>query len=394
MKAYQMFIFFGVFFTLYAGLNYLIFIRGWQALHNFAPKPVLIIYVTAFLIFSMSYLFMRFTAKILPPGLADVLAFYGGLWFAAMLYFIMFILLFDIIRLIAGSLSLYPAIITANWAIVKAISLAVAIIVTITLMIAGNHNANNLKVREVVIDVDKQVPGLSELNIAFASDIHLGHIIGEKHLTKIITQIQNLKPDIILFPGDLVDEELQPVIQKNLGRLFTTLSAPYGIYAVTGNHEYIGGANAAVEYLSKFNISFLRDTTLLINNAFYLAGREDLSMNGFTGTKRKSLNELLSKTDTTLPVILMDHQPINLAEAVQNQVDLQISGHTHHGQMWPLNYATERIFKLSWGYKKIENSHFYVSSGAGTWGPHVRIGNHPEIVHIKLRFRQPTEKHL
>ena len=383
-----MFIFFGVFFTLYAGFNYFIFIRGWQALHNFAPKPVLIIYVTAFLLFSMSYLFMRFTAKILPPGLADVLAFYGGLWFAAMLYFLMFILLFDIIRLIAGNLTLYPAIITANWAIVKATSLAVAIVVTITLMIVGNHNANNLKVREVVIDVDKHVPGMTELNIAFASDIHLGHIIGEKHLTKIITEIQKLKPDIILFPGDLVDEELQPVIQKNLGRLFTTLSAPYGIYAVTGNHEYIGGANAAVEYLSKFNISFLRDTTLLINNAFYLAGREDLSMNGFTGTKRKSLNELLSKTDTTLPVILMDHQPINLAEAVQNQVDLQISGHTHHGQMWPLNYATERIFKLSWGYKKIENSHFYVSSGAGTWGPHVRIGNHPEIVHIKLRFRQ------
>ena len=394
MKGYQMFIFFGVFFTLYAGFNYFIFIRGWQALHNFAPKPVLIIYVTAFLLFSMSYLFMRFTAKILPPGLADVLAFYGGLWFAAMLYFLMFMLLFDIIRLVAGTFSLYPAIITANWAIVKATSLAVAIIVTITLMIAGNHNANNLKVREVVIDVDKQVPGLSELNIAFASDIHLGHIIGEKHLTKIITQIQNLKPDIILFPGDLVDEELQPVIQKNLGRLFNNLSAPYGIYAVTGNHEYIGGANAAVEYLSKFNISFLRDTTLLINNAFYLAGREDLSMNGFTGTKRKSLNELLSKADTNLPVILMDHQPINLAEAVQNQVDLQISGHTHHGQMWPLNYATERIFKLSWGYKKIENSHFYVSSGAGTWGPHVRIGNQPEIVHIKLRFRQPTENHL
>jgi hypothetical protein len=227
---------------------------------------------------------------------------------------------------------------------------------------------------------------MDELNIAFASDIHLGHIIGEKHLTKIITQIQNLKPDIILFPGDLVDEELQPVIQKNLGRLFTTLSAPYGIYAITGNHEYIGGANAAVEYLSKFNIRFLRDTTLLINNAFYLAGREDLSMNGFTGIKRKSLKELLSKADTNLPVILMDHQPINLAEAVQNQVDLQISGHTHHGQMWPLNYATERIFKLSWGYKKIENSHFYVSSGAGTWGPHVRIGNQPEIVHIKMQF--------
>jgi hypothetical protein len=388
MKGIQIVVFFGVFFTLFGLLNYYIFIRGWQALNNFAPKPLLIVYVIAFLFFSLSYIFGRFTAKILPISVSDFLAFYGGLWFAAMLYFILFILLFDIIRLIAGSFSLYPAIVTANWAIVKAASFAVATIVTIILMIVGNHNANNLKVTEVVIDVDKQVPGLNELNIAFASDIHLGHIIDEKHLTKIITQIQKIKPDIILFPGDLVDEELQPVIQKNLGKLFTTLSAPYGIYAVTGNHEYIGGANAAVNYLSQFNIHFLRDTTILINNAFYLAGREDLSMNGFTGTKRKSLQELLGKADTTLPVILMDHQPINLAEAVENNVDLQISGHTHHGQMWPLNYATERLFKLSWGYKKIENSHFYVSSGAGTWGPHVRIGNQPEIVHIKMRFLQ------
>lgn len=383
-----MFIFFGVFFTLYAGLNYLIFIRGWQALHNFAPKPVLITYVTTFLLFSLAYIFMRFTAKILPPGLADVLAFYGGLWFAAMLYFIMFILLFDIIRLVAGTFSLYPAIVTANWATIKAVSLAIAIITVATLIIAGNRNANNLVIKKVIIDVDKNVPGLTELNIAFASDIHLGHVINEEYLAKIITQIQQIKPDIILFPGDLVDEELQPVIRKDLGRFFTQLSAPYGIYAVTGNHEYIGGANAAVEYLSRFNIRFLRDTTLLINNAFYIAGREDLSMNGFTGTKRKPLNELLSKADTSLPIILMDHQPIALAEAAQNHVDLQISGHTHHGQMWPLNLATERLFKLSWGYKKIGNAHFYVSSGAGTWGPRVRIGNHPEIVHIRMRFRQ------
>jgi predicted MPP superfamily phosphohydrolase len=82
----------------------------------------------------------------------------------------------------------------------------------------------------------------------------------------------------------------------------------------------------------------------------------------------------------------MDHQPVSLAEAAENNIDLQISGHTHHGQMWPLQLVTERVFKLSWGYKKIGNSHFYVSSGAGTWGPRVRLGNHPEIVSVKLRF--------
>ena len=392
MKGIQMYIFFAVFFTIYGTANYFIFMRGWHALHHFVPRPWLIAYIITFLCCSLAYIFMRFTSKILPVKAADYLAFFGSLWFAAMLYFLMFMLVIAIIRLFAGTFSLYPAVVTANWAIVKFSLFAFAIIATLVLIVLGNRNANNLHVNEVEITIDKAAPGSDELNIAFASDIHLGHIIDEEYLTKIITKIQQLKPDIILFPGDLVDEELKPVIQKNLGRLFTALSAPYGIYAVTGNHEYIGGADAAVEYLSKYNIRFLRDTTILINNAFYLCGREDLSMNAFTGTRRKPLQQLLSKADTTLPIIVMDHQPINLAEAVQNHVDLQISGHTHHGQLWPLNYATERLFKLSYGYKKQAGTNFFVSSGAGTWGPHVRIGTHPEIVYLKIRFlHQPQQ---
>jgi len=386
MKGIQMYIFFGVFFSLYTLINYYIFIRGWQAIHNFAPRPLLIIYVVAFLVFSLSYILMRFTSKLLPINIADIIALYGSMWFAAMLYFIMFILLFDIIRLVIGGLSLYPEFVLSNWKVVKAGSMAFALVVVIILIIAGYQNANNLRLKEIVIDVNKYVPGMDELNIAFASDIHLGHIIDEKYLSKIINEIQLLRPDLILFPGDLVDEELSPVIQKNLGKFFVGLSSTYGVFAVTGNHEYIGGANAAVNYLSNFNIRFLRDTTININNSFYLCGREDLSMNGFTGKKRKSLKELLKNVGPEFPVILMDHQPINLAEAVENNVDLQISGHTHDGQMWPLNFFTERFFKLSWGYKKIKNSNFYVSSGAGTWGPRVRIGNHPEIVHITLKF--------
>lgn len=83
---------------------------------------------------------------------------------------------------------------------------------------------------------------------------------------------------------------------------------------------------------------------------------------------------------------MLNHQPFNLQEVAQSGVDLQISGHTHHGQLWPFNYLTSAIFELSWGYKKIENTHFYVSSGYGTWGPRVRVGNRPEIVEINLSF--------
>ena len=90
--------------------------------------------------------------------------------------------------------------------------------------------------------------------------------------------------------------------------------------------------------------------------------------------------------DKERPIILMDHQPYNLEEASSNQVDLQISGHTHNGQLWPFNYLTDAIYEISRGYKKKGNTHIYVSSGVGTWGPPVRTGNRPEIVNIRLNF--------
>jgi hypothetical protein len=142
----------------------------------------------------------------------------------------------------------------------------------------------------------------------------------------------------------------------------------------------------AVNYLSAYGIRFLRDEAVLIDNKFWLAGREDISTNTFFSTKRKPLNTIFEKIDTKLPVLLMDHQPIAFAEAARAGVDLQVSGHTHHGQLWPLQAITRRVFMLSWGYRQIGDTHFYVSSGAGTWGPRMRIGNRPEIVSIDLIF--------
>ena len=91
--------------------------------------------------------------------------------------------------------------------------------------------------------------------------------------------------------------------------------------------------------------------------------------------------------DRSKPVILLDHQPFNLEKSVKEGVDLQLSGHTHHGQLWPLNYITSAIYEVSTGYRKIENTHFYVSTGFGTWGPPIRLGNRPELVNIILKFR-------
>ncbi len=124
----------------------------------------------------------------------------------------------------------------------------------------------------------------------------------------------------------------------------------------------------------------------MIGEGMYVAGREDRSSGQFGGKKRKAIEELLSGLDRARPLILMDHQPFHLEEAERCGVDLQLSGHTHHGQLWPLNFITRAVYEVSMGYRRKGGTHVYVSNGVGTWGPPVRIGNRPEILRITLRF--------
>jgi hypothetical protein len=194
--------------------------------------------------------------------------------------------------------------------------------------------------------------------------------------------LNDMNPDIILLAGDIVDEDLAPVIEKNLGETLRGLRAKYGVYAVTGNHEYIGGVEEAVRYLSEHGITVLRDKAVLIDGSFYVVGREDRSITGFTGEKRKPLKQIMAGLDKRLPIILMDHQPYHLEDAVASGIDLQLSGHTHNGQMWPFNYITRAIYEISYGYMQKGDTHVYVSSGFGTWGPPVRVGTGAEIVQI------------
>jgi len=158
-----------------------------------------------------------------------------------------------------------------------------------------------------------------------------------------------------------------------------------GVYASTGNHEYIGGVERSVEYLVEHGITVLRDTSLVIDSVFILAAREDRDKNR-SQTPRLTINELLEHLDHTKPIILLDHQPYKLNDAMLAGIDLQISGHTHHGQLWPFGYITQKIFEVSRGYKQKGNSHFIVSTGFGTWGPPIRTGNRPEIMEITLSF--------
>jgi len=180
-----------------------------------------------------------------------------------------------------------------------------------------------------------------------------------------------------------VDGNPRPVMQLDLGSELKKIESKYGVFAITGNHEYIGNAETSCAYLEAHGIRMLRDEAVEIAG-IYLVGREDRAAKQFANLERKSLADLLAPLDTSKPIVLLDHTPFHLEEAEQHGVDLQLSGHTHHAQIWPWNYITQRVYEVSWGYKKKGNTHVYVSCGAGTWGPPIRIGNTPEIMAITV----------
>lgn len=365
-------------------LLFYLFRRGWQAIP--AGSPWRIVFAVVFPSGTLAFIAGRLLERIGWVGTATVLVWVGSFWLALMLYFTLGALLVDLLRLLHRWFHIFPAAVTANLPRARLIALGATLAVTALVVSLGFWNARNPQVRRLAVTIPKAVEGRTSLRIALASDIHLGILVGNSLVGDLVTTVAGLKPDLILLPGDIVDEDLEPVIRQDLGRQLLALRAPLGVYACTGNHEYIGGAEPAVRYLEAHGIRVLRDEAVALPGGIWLAGREDRMKGRFTGAERKPLAEVLRAADRARPVILMDHQPFRLDDAARHGVDLQVSGHTHHGQLWPLSLITRSIYPISYGYGRIGGTQVYVSCGFGTWGPPVRVGNRPEIVLIEIAF--------
>jgi predicted MPP superfamily phosphohydrolase len=309
----------------------------------------------------------------------------GAFWLAFMLYFLMALVLIDLVRIANYFFHFLPDFSPAG-----KLGLAYSVIGLVTLVVIGGYiNARTTRVKEIPLTIHKKVTGSSDLKIMMASDIHLGALIGEQQELKLVRIINEQKPDLVLLCGDLVDGDIGPVLRKNLGRHIQEIRTPLGVYAIPGNHEYIGGIKNTLPYLQSINIKVLRDEVVTLPDGIQLVGRDDRDSRRMGGPNNPhELKELVKDLDHTKPIIVMNHQPFHLEEAVEVGADLHLSGHTHNGQMWPLNYLTEAIFELSWGLMQKGNTTFYVSSGFGSWGPPVRTGNSPEVVVFKIRFDQ------
>ena len=371
---------------IFGGVNYYIGLRSWQGVGSHIAFLNSRVYWILFWIIAISFILARLGNKFLPERIESLLSLIGSYWMVVMLYLLIILPIIDILRFFGKRLSFIPRGISDNIIIKNYIGILVFIFL-IGILVYGTWNARSIKVTKHNINIPKKESNIEELKIVMISDLHLGNIINNSRLSNMVEEINNLKPDLVLIAGDIIDDNIEPFLKQNMGETLKKLKAKYGIFASTGNHDYYGGdVEELITNLEDSGIKVLTDEYIEINNSFLLVGREDIAVESYCKRKRESLEEILSNANKKLPIILIDHTPSNLKEPMENGVDLQVSGHTHRGQIFPGRYITEKLFEVDWGYLKKDNLNVVVSSGIGTWGPPIRIGNSSEIVEINLKF--------
>ncbi|RKH17078.1 metallophosphoesterase [Corallococcus sp. CA047B] len=241
------------------------------------------------------------------------------------------------------------------------------------------------EVTELVVRIPRLPRALEGLSIVQLTDLHVGPFIQRRFMDELVRRANALKPDLVAITGDMVDGSV-PRLGGHVAAL-GNLQARYGRFFVTGNHDYASGADAWVAYLRSLDITSLRNRHVRIGDAggaFDLVGVDDWHGARRLGQKGYDLEKALAGRDPERAAVLLAHQPANFKVAAQQGVDLQISGHTHGGQLFPMTALIGLRWEHSAGHYQQGDSHLYVSRGCGFWGPPMRLGSPPELVKLVL----------
>lgn len=365
-------LFFITLLTCYLAGNLYVFLEGRRALAGL-PAGAKVFLACAYWVGALLFFVLFFLRDMKwPAGGAHALQWLGTGWLVFTLYMCLCLFACTLLRWCGVQLG--------------SSGFLLSFALTIALLTMGYFHYRHPQTRVVRLTIDKPLtdtpPQKSPLRVVAVSDLHLGYGTDKPMLQAYVRRIQAERPDLILIGGDLVDNSVVPLYAERMEEELSKLHAPLGVYMVPGNHEYISGIADAAAFIRRTPIVLLRDSVVTLPNGIQLVGRDDRS-----NRRRLPVSDLLHGVDASRPILLLDHQPYDLHLAAATGIDLQFSGHTHRGQVWPMSWVTDRLFELSHGYKQIDGSHFYVSSGLSLWGPPFRIGTDSELVVFELTFK-------
>lgn len=339
-----------------------------------------------------------------PKSLHRMLKITGNYFLGIFLYTLIIILLADFGRI------LLKYVFHASWIHSRtAFTVAGAICALLILLLSacGIFHAKYIKTTSYDVIINKTIPERTSMKVVLLADTHFGYNAGVLHARELVRKINKQKPDLVCIAGDIFDNEYDAVRNpEKLEKTLRGIKSTYGVYACWGNHdlneEILAGftfkhkdgdlSDIKDPHMKKFledsNIHILEDESVLINDQFYVIGRKDASLTEKIHETRKAPAQLTEKLDRDKPIIMIDHQPKELQELADAGVDLDLCGHTHDGQTFPGNFTIKLMWENPCGLLSKDNMTNITTSGAGVWGPAMRIGTDSEICSINIQLKK------
>lgn len=373
-------LFFLTFFLIYGGIHLYIFLKARAAFPFGITTNVATGAIMIFMIFAP--VIVRLTERAGNEGFARILAFVGYTWMGGVLIFFISGILCDVFRL---TVSVSGVLSNRDFTYItyaRRFYFFMCLTITLLVVIYGIFEARQIKIEYLTLSTKKISSDIGKVRIVQISDVHLGLIIGEARIKQIINTINKAKPDILVSTGDLVDVQIDNI--DSMAMLFQQVYTRYGKFAVTGNHEFYAGIDRALELTKKAGFKILRGQAVDINGIITIAGVDDEAVRGRHNGEDTSEKELCSHIDGSQYTVLLKHRPVSYTGSLC-VYDLQLSGHTHKGQIFPFFLITRLFFKQYAGFYEVNNnSSLYVNRGTGTWGPPIRFFAPPEITVIDI----------
>ena len=375
-------LFFITFFLLYGGMHLYTFLKARNAFNPGTTASAILI------LFMLTMMFAPFIVRLSEKNGFDIsariMSYIGYTWMGLIFLFFTSSIALDFFRIIVNTAEF---ITKKNFYYLKpaaGFSFSAAFLLAALISIYGYFEADNIRTEKLIIKTSKLSEQTGNLRIVQISDIHIGLIVREERLKKILTEVRTANPDILVSTGDLVDGQINNL--TGFSEFFREINPRYGKFAITGNHEFYAGLSQSLDFTGKAGFTILRGQVISIDGLINIAGVDDPAGRNYSLLKGASEKELLSQSSGKNFTLLLKHRPVVDSDSI-GLFDLQLSGHSHKGQIFPFSLITKFYYAANAGYSSLtNNSHLYVSRGAGTWGPPIRFLSPPEITVIDVVY--------